>query len=72
VVREQLSVVKKTKEELPRRLGGHLAREGLFSMATLPPPRVFGAKSAETIEKKRVEFWRVPKSAQTIGSKGDR
>jgi hypothetical protein len=31
---------------------------------------VFGAKSAEVTEKKQIEFWRVPKSAQTIDSKG--
>jgi hypothetical protein len=37
-----------------------------------PPPACFGAKSAEVTENKEIEFWRVPKSAEVIGSKGDR
>jgi len=31
----------------------------------------FGGKSAEVTVNKEAEFWRVPKSAQATGSKGD-
>jgi len=34
-----------------------------------PHPRCFGVKSAEAVEKKRVEFLRVPKSAQQCEKK---
>jgi len=36
-----------------------------------PHPGCFAAKSAEVIEKKGVEFWRVPKSAQECEKKRD-
>jgi len=36
-----------------------------------PTPGCFTAKSAEVIEKKGVEFWRVPKSAQECEKKRD-
>ena len=37
-----------------------------------PHPGCFGGKSAEVTVNKETEFWRVPKSAQATGSKGDR
>ena len=36
-----------------------------------PHPGCFGGKSAEVTVNKEAEFWRVPKSAQATGSKGD-
>ena len=43
--------------------------EGAEETSGYPHPRCFGVKSAEAVEKKRVEFLRVPKSAQQCEKK---
>jgi len=55
----------------PKRRRWRRSIEAFDGGSRYPHPGCFGAKSAEPIEKKGVEFWRVPKSAQECEKKRD-
>src|SRR5260370_40035832 len=55
----------------PKRRRWRRSIEAFEGASRYPHPGCFGAKSPKPIDKKGVEFWRVPKSAQECEKKRD-